>query len=68
VPDFFAAALKKNKKAAANFAAMPPSCQREFLVWLTMAKREETRARRLTDTLNALTAGKKWIQRREAGG
>jgi hypothetical protein len=66
IPDFFAAALKKNKKAAAAFASFAPTYQREYIVWLTTAKREETRAQRLAQTLQALTAGRKWIDRKLA--
>jgi hypothetical protein len=64
VPDFFAAALKKNRKAAAGFQAMSASCQREYLVWVSTAKREDTRAARLTQTLAALAAGRKWMDRK----
>lgn len=64
VPDFFAAALKKNKKAAAVFASFAPTYQREYIVWLTTAKREETRAQRLAQTLKALAAGRKWLERK----
>lgn len=66
VPDFFAAALKKNKKAAAGFASFAPTYQREYIVWLTTAKREETRAQRLAQTLRALAAGRKWLERKQA--
>ena len=66
VPDFFAAALKTHKKAAAGFAALAPTYQREYLVWLTTAKREETREQRLAQTLSALAAGRKWAQRKLA--
>lgn len=66
VPDFFAAALRKNKKAAAGFASFAPTYQREFIVWLTTAKREETRAQRLAQTLKALAAGRKWLERKLA--
>ncbi len=67
VPDFFSAALaqKKNRKAAEGFAKLSPSCQREYLVWLTTAKREETRTARLTQTLAALAHGRKWIDRKK---
>jgi hypothetical protein len=68
VPDFLAAALKKERKAAANFAAMSPSCQREYIVWLTTAKREETRRQRLAQTLAALASGMKWAQRKSPAG
>lgn len=48
VPAFFKQALagKRHRAAAENFHALSPSCQREYLVWLTMAKRPGTRARR----------------------
>lgn len=64
VPEFFAKALKRNRAAASGFEALAPTYQREYLVWLTTAKREETRARRLAETLEALAAGRKWAQRK----
>ncbi|HAB16640.1 MAG TPA: YdeI/OmpD-associated family protein [Verrucomicrobiota bacterium] len=66
VPDFFAAVLaqRKNRTAAENFQRLAPSCQREYLVWLSQAKRPETRARRLAETLAALAEGRKWAQRK----
>lgn len=68
VPGFFATALaqKKNRKAAEGFAKLSPSCQREYLVWLSTAKREETRAQRLAQTLSALADGRKWADRKRA--
>ena len=38
-PAEFASALKKNKKAAAAFAAFSPSCKREYVDWIADAKR-----------------------------
>ncbi len=66
VPEFFAKALamKKHRAAAAGFAKLSPSCQREWLVWVSTAKRDETRARRLAETLAALALGRKWIERK----
>ena len=64
VPEFFAKALKKHPTAAQTFQAFAPTYQREYLVWLTTAKREETREQRLHQTLKALAAGKKWIDRK----
>ncbi len=68
VPAYFKKALaaKQNRAAAENFRKLAPSCQREYLVWLTTAKRPETRARRLAETLAALAHGRKWAQRRSA--
>ena len=66
VPEFFtkALAMKKHRAAADGFARLSPSCQREWLVWLTTAKRDETRERRLRGTLAALAHGRKWIERK----
>jgi len=66
VPDFFAKALKRDRAARAGFEKLSASCQREWLVWLSTAKREETRARRLAQTLAALAKGRKWIDRKAA--
>jgi len=66
MPDFFRKALaeKRNRKASSSFQRLSPTCQREYLVWLTMAKRPETRERRLKETLAALSDGRKWVQRK----
>lgn len=68
VPPFFAEALalKKHRKAAEGFARLSMSCQREWLVWLSTAKRDETRAQRLEQTLKALAAGLRWMDRKSA--
>lgn len=66
MPEFFKRALAetKNRRAAESFRAFALTYQREYLVWLTMAKLPETRARRLKETLAALKAGRKWAQRK----
>ncbi len=64
-PDFFTDALKRNRAAGQGFAALPPSCQREYIAWLNNAKRPETRARRVEQTLAALEQGKRWLFRKE---
>jgi uncharacterized protein YdeI (YjbR/CyaY-like superfamily) len=66
MPDYFAEVLKKNKKAAAFFAELKPTYQREYLVWVSTAKREETRDQRVRQTIKALGAGRKWIERKLA--
>lgn len=58
VPDDLAAALKKNKKAAAIFAGFSPSKRKDYIEWLTEAKREETRAKRLATALAWIAEGK----------
>lgn len=66
MPDFFQAALAKpaNRAAAEGFAGLAPTYRREYLVWLTSAKRPETRAARLRKTLDALRQGRKWADHR----
>jgi uncharacterized protein YdeI (YjbR/CyaY-like superfamily) len=67
MPAFFKVALaqRNNRAAAESFRKLSPTCQREYLVWLTTAKQPETRARRLKQTLASLAAGRKWAQRKQ---
>lgn len=58
VPSDLAAALKKNRVAAATFERFSPSHRNEYIEWITEARREETRARRLTTALEWLAGGK----------
>jgi len=57
-PDFFMAALRKNKKALATFQAYSYSHKKEYVEWVGEAKREETRQRRLEKTAAWLAEGK----------
>lgn len=57
-PSEFAAALKKNRKASAVFAAFSPSCKREYVDWIADAKRDETRQKRITQALEWIAEGK----------
>jgi uncharacterized protein YdeI (YjbR/CyaY-like superfamily) len=57
-PDFLIAALRKNKKAQAYFESLSPSHQREYIEWLTEAKQEATRDKRLATTIEWLGEGK----------
>jgi len=58
VPHYFLAALKKNKKALATFEAFSPSHQREYVEWVTEAKQEATRAKRLATAIEWMAEGK----------
>jgi uncharacterized protein YdeI (YjbR/CyaY-like superfamily) len=51
-------ALAKNKKAKAAFEALSPSHQREYLEWITEAKGEDTRARRVKQAVEWIAQGK----------
>ena len=58
VPEDLAAALKKDKKARSTFDSFPPSHKREYIEWITDAKQEATRKKRLATTLEWLAEGK----------
>lgn len=58
VPGYFTAALARNAKARAAFENFSPSHQREYVDWITEAKRDETRAKRMATTIQWLTQGK----------
>jgi uncharacterized protein YdeI (YjbR/CyaY-like superfamily) len=58
VPDYVTAALKKNQKARAAFEAFSYSHKKEYVEWITEAKREETREKRLETMLGWLAEGK----------
>jgi len=58
VPDYFLAALRKNKAALSTFEKFSPSCKREYVEWITEAKRDETRARRLKTAIEWMAQGK----------
>ena len=58
VPDYFLAALRKNQKALAAFRNFTASCRREYVEWITGAKREETRARRIKTAIKWIARGK----------
>lgn len=58
IPADLGAALKKNRRARETFENFSPSHQREYVEWITEAKREETRARRLQTALEWLAKGK----------
>jgi uncharacterized protein YdeI (YjbR/CyaY-like superfamily) len=58
MPADFTAALKKNAKARKTFENFSPSHRREYIEWITEAKREETRKERLVKSIKWLAEGK----------
>lgn len=58
VPDYFKKALSKNKKAAEHFDKFPPGQKKEYLMWLTEAKTEETRNKRMETAIEWISEGK----------
>jgi uncharacterized protein YdeI (YjbR/CyaY-like superfamily) len=59
IPKALQLALTSNKKAKTFFDQLAPSYQRQFTGWIAVAKREETRARRIKESLSLLEQGKK---------
>jgi len=59
VPDILTAALKKNKAAQQTFESFPYSCKKEYVQWITEAKTEPTREKRLATTIEWLAEGKR---------
>ncbi len=53
------AALEADAEARAGWASLTRAQQRRYEVWVGMAKREETRARRLAESLTLLRRGEK---------
>jgi uncharacterized protein YdeI (YjbR/CyaY-like superfamily) len=59
VPPDLEAAFAGNAPARATFEAFPTSARRDYLDWLADAKRPETRAKRLAQTVEWLAEGKR---------
>ena len=59
VPQDLQAAIDAAPTARATWDAFSPSCQREYVEWVTEAKRDETRSKRLNQTVEWLKEGKK---------
>jgi uncharacterized protein YdeI (YjbR/CyaY-like superfamily) len=57
-PDYFMTALKKNKKALETFQNFNASHVREYVEWITDAKTEATRNKRIETALEWLSEGK----------
>ena len=58
IPNDLQSALRRNGAARTAFASFSPSQQREYIEWLTEAKRDETRKRRLETAIEWISEGK----------
>ena len=58
VPDYFLKALSENKKAKATFENYAYSHKKEYLEWITEAKTEATRNKRLETAMEWMAEGK----------
>ena len=59
VPIELQQALSKSKKALEFFNTLSYTNRKEFALWVSSAKRDETREKRLSETIKKLLAGKK---------
>jgi uncharacterized protein YdeI (YjbR/CyaY-like superfamily) len=59
LPAYFAKAIKANPEAWKFFRELPSRERRNFVVWVHMAKRPDTRERRLRESVDRLAAGKR---------
>ena len=57
-PDYFTKAITKNKKAKQMFDAFSPGKKKEYIVWLTEAKTEDTRNKRMATAIEWIAEGK----------
>ncbi len=59
VPDDLASALAADPAAHANFDLFPPSSKKNILWWISSAKRPETRAKRVAETVRLAAENKR---------
>jgi len=59
LPVYIAKAFKANARAWRSFQALAATHRRDFVVWIHVAKRPETRERRIREAIELLSAGKK---------
>lgn len=58
IPDYFTGELKKHKEADKKFNAMSYSHKKEYIEWITEAKTEPTRNKRIAQTIEWVAEGK----------
>jgi len=58
MPPDLAAALKKSAAARATFEKFPQSQKNEYIVWITQAKQEATRQKRVATAIEWMSEGK----------
>jgi uncharacterized protein YdeI (YjbR/CyaY-like superfamily) len=59
MPAEFAEALKKNRRAQETFGKLARTYQKQYLGWIEVAKRPETREKRIMESIQLLAEGKK---------
>jgi uncharacterized protein YdeI (YjbR/CyaY-like superfamily) len=59
IPRELRGALAGNPEAKRNFSALAPSYRRHYVLWVAMAKRAETRLRRVQEAIQKLERGER---------
>ena len=59
IPKDFQTALDENKKAKAFFTHLAPTYQKHYIGWIFVAKRPDTRERRIRESIKLLENGQK---------
>ena len=65
MPDDLARALKQNATARRHFEAFPPGSRKIILTWIASARRAETRAARVAETVRLAAENRRANQHRE---
>jgi uncharacterized protein YdeI (YjbR/CyaY-like superfamily) len=58
IPDYLISALESNEKASETFESFSYSNKKEYVEWLTEAKTQETRTKRLAAAIEQMAEGK----------
>jgi len=59
IPDKLKKALAKSRKAKMFFEQLAPSYQKQFIGWINVAKRQETKEHRVDESIRLLQQGKR---------
>ncbi|MGE0160686.1 MAG: YdeI family protein [Gemmatimonadales bacterium] len=59
LPGYIADALRRNRKAWAFFQGLPPGERRRFVGWIHVAKKAETKERRIREAVRLLAKGER---------
>ena len=59
MPEILTTALESNPRASESFNNFPYSCKKEYIQWITEAKTDATRDKRLATTIEWLLEGKR---------
>ena len=59
MPAEFTEALRKNKRAKKTFEKLVPTYQKQYLGWIEVAKRPDTKEKRIKESIRLLAEGKK---------